>query len=110
MEPLRALTAALPGDPPGSVLVTVHVGDARSELPWLLSRAGRLPASHAKEGERLQPGQIYVAPPDRHLLVPGGIAELSNGSKINHTRPAVDAMFASAARWFGDRARSWPAR
>jgi two-component system chemotaxis response regulator CheB len=29
--------------------------------------------------------------------------ELSNGPKINHTRPAVDAMFASAARWFGDR-------
>ena len=35
--------------------------------------------------------------------MPGEIAELSNGPKINHTRPAVDAMFASAARWFGDR-------
>jgi two-component system chemotaxis response regulator CheB len=62
-----------------------------------------LPASHAKEGEQLQPGQVYVAPPGRHLLVPGGVAELSNGPKVNRSRPAVDAMFASAARWYGDR-------
>jgi two-component system, chemotaxis family, protein-glutamate methylesterase/glutaminase len=72
MEPLRALTAALPGDLPGSVLVTVHVGDARSELPWLLSRAGRLPASHAKEGERLRSGQIYVAHPIAICWCPAG--------------------------------------
>ena len=104
LEPLRALVAALPADLPGTVLVTIHVGDAaRSELPWLLSRAGRLPASHAKEGEQLQPGRVYVAPPGCHLLVPRGIIELSNGPKVNRSRPAVDAMFASAARWFGDR-------
>jgi two-component system, chemotaxis family, protein-glutamate methylesterase/glutaminase len=102
LEPLRALTAALPADLPGMVLVTQHVG-ARSELPWLLSRAGRLPASHAKEGEQLEPGRVYVAPPGCHLLVPRGVAELSNGPKVNRSRPAVDVMFASAARWFGDR-------
>ena len=58
---------------------------------------------HAKTGERLQPGQIYVAPPGCHLLMPGGSVELSNGPRVNRTRPAVDVMFASAARWFGDR-------
>jgi two-component system chemotaxis response regulator CheB len=104
LEPLRELTAVLPADLPGPVLVTVHVGeDARSELPWLLSRSGRLPAGHVREGERLQPGRVYVAPPGRHLLMPGGIVELSNGPKVNHFRPALDAMFASAARWSGDR-------
>ena len=104
LEPLRELTAALPADLPASVLVTQHVAeDAQSELPWLLSRAGPLMASHAEEGERLRPGRVYVAPPGCHLLMPGGVVELSNGPKINHTRPAVDAMFASAARWFGDR-------
>jgi two-component system chemotaxis response regulator CheB len=82
----------------------MHVGEhARSKLPWLLSRAGPLPATHAEQGERLQPGRIYVAPPGCHLLLPAGIVELSNGPKVNRTRPAVDVMFGSAARWFGDR-------
>ena len=66
LEPLRELTAALPTDLPGSVLVTIHVGEhVRSQLPWLLSRAGSLRAGHAREGERLQPGRVYVAPPGR---------------------------------------------
>jgi two-component system chemotaxis response regulator CheB len=104
LEPLRELAAALPPDLPGSVLVTVHIGEhARSRLPWLLSRAGPLPAAHAQTGERLQPGRVYVAPPGRHLLLPGGVVELSRGPRVNHARPAADVMFASAARWFGDR-------
>ena len=104
LGPLRELTAALPADLPGSVLVTMHVGEhARSRLPWVLSRSGPLPTAHAEAGERLQPGRIYVARPGCHLLVPGGVVELSNGPKVNRTRPAVDVMFASAARWFGDR-------
>jgi two-component system chemotaxis response regulator CheB len=104
LGPLRELAAALPADLPGSVLVTMHIGEhARSRLPWLLSRAGPLPAAHAQTGERLQPGRVYVAPPGRHLLLPGGVVELSNGPRVNHARPAVDVMFASAARWFGDR-------
>ena len=44
-----------------------------------------------------------MAPPGYHLLMPAGVVELSNGPRMNHTRPAVDAMFASTARWFGDR-------
>src|SRR5215469_3020543 len=104
LGPVRQLGAALPAGLPGSVLVTLHVSTrARGELPWLLSHSGPLPAEYAKEGERLQPGQVYVAPPGRHLLVPGGVVELSNGPMVNHFRPAVDATFASAARWFGDR-------
>jgi len=104
LGPLRDLAAALPADLPGSVAVTTHVGEhARSRLPWLLSRAGPLPAAHATTGERLRPGRVYVAPPGCHLLLPGGVVELSNGPRVNHSRPAVDVMFASAARWFGDR-------
>jgi two-component system, chemotaxis family, protein-glutamate methylesterase/glutaminase len=102
--PLREMAAALPPDLPGSVLVTVHVPQrARSRLPWLLARSGPLPAAHARTGEPLQPGRIYVAPPDCHLLMPDGVVELSNGPRVNRTRPAADVMFASAARWFRDR-------
>jgi len=104
LGPLRALAAALPADLPGSVLVTTHVGErARSRLPWLLSRSGPLPAAHATRGERLRPGRIYIAPPGWHLLVPAGVVVLSNGPRVNRSRPAVDVMFRSAACWFGDR-------
>jgi two-component system, chemotaxis family, protein-glutamate methylesterase/glutaminase len=104
LRPLLDLARALPADLPSSVAVTIHVGEhAKSRLPWLLSRAGPLPAAHAEAGEHLQPGHVYVAPPGCHLLLPGGLAELSCGPRVNRHRPAVDAMFASAARWFGDR-------
>lgn len=104
LEPLRRLAAALPAGLPGAVVITIHIAQhARSRLPWILERAGPLPAAHAATGDRLQPGRIFVAPPGCHLLMPGGAVELSDGPRINHTRPAVDAMFASAARWYGDR-------
>jgi hypothetical protein len=104
LRPLLELARALPADLPGSVAVTIHVGErARSRLPWLLSRAGPLPATHPETGEQLKPGHIYVAPPGRHMLLPGGVAELSCEPRVNRHRPAVDVMFTSAARWFGDR-------
>ena len=102
IEPLKQLVRSLPADLPASVLVTVHIG-ARSLLPQILARAGPLPAAHAVDGEPLLPGRIYVAPPRRHLLVAGGKISLSSGPRVNRSRPAVDAMFASAARWLGDR-------
>jgi two-component system chemotaxis response regulator CheB len=104
LAPLRQLSAALPPGLPGAVAVTIHVGEqARSRLPSILERRGPLPAGHARTGEPLRPGRIYVAPPGCHLLMPEGVVELSNGPRMNRARPAVDAMFASAARWFGDR-------
>lgn len=104
LEPLSQLAAALPTGLPGFVAVTIHVAEqAKSRLPNILRRAGPLPAAHARTGEPLEPGRIYVAPPGCHLLMPAGVAELSGGPRMNRSRPAVDAMFASAARWFGDR-------
>lgn len=104
LVPMQQFVAALPAGLPGSVMVTMHVSEhARSMLPQILSRSGPLPAAHAVTGEPLRRSRIYVAPPGRHLLMPGGVVELSNGPRMNRTRPAVDAMFGSAARWAGDR-------
>jgi two-component system chemotaxis response regulator CheB len=104
VEALVELVARLPADLPAAVLVTVHVGgNARSSLPRILARSGPLPAVHARHGEPLRTGRIYVAPPDFHLLAAAGVARLSSGARVNHHRPAVDVMFASAARWGGRR-------
>jgi two-component system, chemotaxis family, protein-glutamate methylesterase/glutaminase len=105
IEALVELVAALPADLPACVLVTVHIGsNSRSNLPRILTRSGPLPAVHARDGEPLHPGRIYVAPPDLHLLAARGVARLSHGPRVNRHRPAIDVMFASAARWAGPQA------
>ena len=104
LEAVRHITEALPRNCRAAVALVVHVGRQPSELPEILNWHGKLPASFAEEGMFLEPGQIYVAPPDRHmlLLAPGRI-HLDEGSLVHHTRPAVDPLFASAAATFGQR-------
>jgi two-component system chemotaxis response regulator CheB len=104
VEALVELVARLPVDLPAAVLVTVHIGGhSRSSLPRILTRSGPLPAVHARHGEPLRRGRIYVAPPGFHLLAAAGVARLSSGPRVNRHRPAIDVMFASAARWGRDR-------
>jgi two-component system, chemotaxis family, protein-glutamate methylesterase/glutaminase len=102
---LRQLAAQLPSAFPASICVVLHVGSYASSLPALLSRAGPNPAEHAQPGQRLQRGHIYVAPPDRHLLLQqGDVIQLTRGPREHHTRPAIDPLFRSAALSAGPRA------
>jgi two-component system chemotaxis response regulator CheB len=99
---LKEIVARLPGDFPAAVLVVIHISPgARSLLPEILEAAGRLPASHAADGEPLRPGRIAVAPPDHHLLVRGGRLRVIRGPQENRSRPAIDPLFRSAAQEFG---------
>ena len=104
LEALKALLPALPGDLPAAVFVVVHIGATpHSVLPEILSRAGPLPAQTAKDGARFEPGRVYVAPPDRHLLLDRGRIALRRGPRENLARPAIDPLFRSAAAEFGSR-------
>jgi two-component system chemotaxis response regulator CheB len=100
VEALRTLVRDLPPDIAAPVAVVLHVG-AQSILPDLLRSAGGLPASHAENGERIRPGRVYVAPPDKHLLVHDGHLMLRRGPRENLSRPAIDPLFRSAACSFG---------
>jgi two-component system, chemotaxis family, protein-glutamate methylesterase/glutaminase len=98
LQPMRALLATLPADLPAAVLVVLHVPPTGGRtLPRILDRAGPLPAAAAVDGERICPGRVYVAPPDRHLLVVDGSLRLSRGPRQNGVRPAADPLFRSAA-------------
>jgi two-component system, chemotaxis family, protein-glutamate methylesterase/glutaminase len=104
VEAMARLAAALPRDLPAAVLVVHHFpANSVSALPSILSRAGPLPAVHAVHEQELQPGRIYVAPPDRHMLLVENRIHLSRGPRENGHRPAVDPLFRSAAREFGPR-------
>src|SRR5437660_7226310 len=104
VEALRALVAKLPKDLPAAILVVLHVApDHKSMLPRLLTGAGPIPAAHAKGGEALGPGRIYVAPPDHHLVVDDGVVRLTRSPREGGHRPAVDTLFRTAARFHGTR-------
>src|SRR5688572_8991302 len=93
----KSLAAQLGADFPAPILAVQHIGSHPSILPTLLARSGALPASHAIDGEVPRPGHIHVAPPDRHMLLEGDRIRLTRGAKENHTRPAIDPLFRSAA-------------
>jgi two-component system chemotaxis response regulator CheB len=104
VEALLFLAKHLRRDFPAAVLVTIHLpSHARSELDVVLSRAGPLPASFAIEGERPKKGHIYIAPPDRHLLLEADRLALGCGPRENNARPAIDPMLRSAAVCCGFR-------
>ncbi len=98
IEALRQLVAGLPHDLPAAVCVVLHLEAASpSALPSILSRGGPLPAHHPADGEALEAGRIYVAPPDHHLMVDGDHVAVKRGPKESRFRPSVDALFRSAA-------------
>jgi two-component system, chemotaxis family, protein-glutamate methylesterase/glutaminase len=103
VEAITAVVAALPRDLRASVLVVLHLARGRSVFPEILTRAGRLPAFHPKDGDLLSYGRIYVAPPDHHLTVEGDHVRVLRTAIENGLRPAVDPLFRSAARVYGPR-------
>ncbi len=104
VEALAELAALLPARLPAAVLVVLHMpAYGHSVLPDILSRRGSLPAVHAVDGQKIEAGRIYVAPPDHHLLVRDGQVRLTRGPAENNHRPAIDALFRSAARAYGTR-------
>ncbi|PXY32729.1 hypothetical protein BAY60_05050 [Prauserella muralis] len=105
VEALRDLVGAFPRDLPMAVLVVLHLpSGGTSALATILDRAGPLPARPAEHDVPLKPGMVTVAPPDHHLLVGGSRTLLAIGPAENGHRPAINALFRSAALDAGTRA------
>ena len=101
---MSALVAKLSPDLRASIFVVVHLPvNATSVLPQILNRRGPVRAVHATDGMSIEPGRIYVAPPDFHLLLGKNKMQLYRGPREHGVRPAVDPLFRSAALAFGKR-------
>lgn len=106
VDALKQLVGTLPLDFPAPICIVLHVPpDSPSLLAQILSRQGHLPSHMARDGDLYYPGNIYVAPPDRHLVIGrDGSLHVTRGPRENRHRPAVDPLFRSAALTFGNRA------
>jgi two-component system chemotaxis response regulator CheB len=106
---LNALTGALsslPRDLPAAVLVVQHLDPRhRSLMAEILSRRTELAVVQAEDGASIQPGMVYVAPPDRHLLANRDrTLSLTQTELVHFVRPSADLLFESVAAAFRERA------
>jgi two-component system chemotaxis response regulator CheB len=104
LDALKLLIGGLPPDLPAALCIARHITPhAPNVLPAILAKAGTLPATSAVDGEALQSGHIYVAPPDHHLLVVPRHIRVTRSPTENRFRPAIDPLFRSAAVAYGRR-------
>lgn len=95
---LRTILENLPPDLPAAILTTLHLNpDASESILRRTASTSPFRVAFAREGERIARGQVYVAPPDHHLIVDGERLLVRRGPMENGSRPAIDPLFRSAA-------------
>lgn len=102
VEALKGLVEALPRDLDAAVLVVIHIPPSSpGRLPEILQRHSAVRVAWAEDGEPIENGRVYIAPPDQHLIVEPGCVRLTRAPRENHSRPAIDPLFRSAALAYG---------
>ncbi|MGY3035409.1 two-component system chemotaxis response regulator CheB [Bradyrhizobium sp. USDA 4354] len=102
--PLKQILSRLPAGLPAAVFVVLHIpAQGIGILSTVASSAGPLPVRQAENGMKIEPGHVYLGAPDHHLLLAGDRVVLGRGPRENMVRPAIDALFRSAALYHGPR-------
>jgi two-component system chemotaxis response regulator CheB len=101
---LQALFAALPPESSASYFVVLHIpAHSPSHLVHILQKVTSMHVTFACDRQLIMPNTVYVASPDRHLIVEGDCVRSTRGPKECRARPAIDVLFRSAAVAFGPR-------
>jgi len=103
LDALSAIIPRLPADFPIPVLVVVHLpADRKSILAELLQTKSKITVREAEEKELIEPGTVFLAPPDYHLLVDWDFRlALSSEEPVHFSRPSIDVLFETAADVYG---------
>lgn len=103
---LTSVLGSLPAEFPAIVVCVQHLDPRhRSLMPQVVGRRSKMPVDQAREGMALEPGHIYLAPPDRHMLINrDATVSLTQTELVNFVRPSADLLFESVAAGFGERA------
>ncbi|MBC3302031.1 chemotaxis protein CheB [Pseudomonas sp. SWRI18] len=105
IEPLKEILGGLPAHFPAAILIVLHTHSSSPKMmATILQQSSSMPVAYGEQGDAILPGRVYLAPPDKHLEVSAsGLVCLSDGPKVNFSRPAVDRLFQTAADVFGPR-------
>ncbi|HEX8141225.1 MAG TPA: chemotaxis protein CheB [Pyrinomonadaceae bacterium] len=105
LSALQALLPELAPDFPLPVVIVQHrKKDGDDGLCEFLRKRSRLPLVEPNDKEKVEPGYIYLAPRDYHLLIEKSIFALSTESPVAFARPSIDVLFESAAEVYHERA------
>lgn len=105
---IELVLGELPEDCLGGLVVQHMPEGFTAPFAERLDSVCRCRVREARDGDRIAPGQILIAPAGRHCrIVRSGaqpVVQLFDGPRIHHQRPAVDVMFHSAAQQLGANA------
>ena len=102
---VREVLKTLPAAFPSGIALVQHLeeGFDSGYTGWLNESASLTVKLAAKQPEPFLPGTVVIAPVNFHLIVAEGKLVLDDGPKILNQKPSVDALFTSAAEWYGER-------
>lgn len=104
LDALTVLVRGLPQDFAVPVVIVQHRGpDAESFLSGLLQQWTGRKVLEPDDKDAIEPGHIYVAPANYHLLVEPGHFSLTTEAPVRYSRPSIDVLFGSAAHAYGER-------
>lgn len=105
VEALSILLPALPADLRVSLFIVIHLPRERpSLLAEIFTRKCAVKVREAEDKMRVEPGTVYFAPPDYHLLLDEGPQlALSIDELVHFSRPSIDVLFESAADIYAER-------
>jgi two-component system chemotaxis response regulator CheB len=89
---------ALPKDFPLPLLVVLHIGEpfGSAFAEWLDGQSAHR-VGFVRDGQRLDAPGVWLAPPDRHVVVRHRKLHLSDAPERHSCRPSVDVLFESLA-------------
>lgn len=102
LSALRELVGGLPADLRIPVVLVQHRHRQSDHLlSLLLQERTQLNVCEVEDKAPIEPGSIYVAPADYHLLIDAGFFALSTDAPVRYSRPSIDVTFYSAADTYG---------
>lgn len=102
VDALRQLLQDLPATLNASLFIVLHTSSqSQNFLPGLLQSYTRLVVTSPTNRQTIRQRHVYIAPPNYHMLIEHGCIRLTQGPRVNYSRPAIDPLFRSAAIHYG---------